>query len=213
MIYGLNIFAKSLISALLTEASIKPEHAEPVGILAAQIFSAEEFMYKGIHLSDILWAKYRVICPPLWGFTGNEKTESGRRALGWWHEAESGSFVSEQTHLDRMTALAAGYAALTLRNFGKTQRRNPFPNTMFWATMQKLLSLPPSEIQDTHVTLLQSLLRNSGERILGFFGHYGVVLLRKAIVDVPASLPKKTMPVNQLALLKEIYMREQNVLI
>lgn len=213
MIYGLNIFAKSLISALLTEASIKPEHAEPVGILAAQIFSGDEFSYKGIALSDILWAKYRVVCPSLWGFTGNEKTESGRRALGWWHEADGGSFVSEQTHLDRMTALGAGYAALTLRNFGKTTRRNPFPNTMFWMTMQKILSLPPSEIQDTHVTLLQSLLRHSGERILGFFGQFGLVLLRKAVVEVPAALTKKTMSVNQLALLKEIYMKEHSILL
>ncbi|KAJ6145407.1 hypothetical protein N7470_009302 [Penicillium chermesinum] len=190
MIYGLNIFAKALVSALLTEASIKPQHAEPVGILAAQIFSGEEFTYKGVHLSDILLAKYRVLCPALWGFTGNEKTESGRRALGWWHEADG------------------GYAAITLRNFGKTNRRNPFPNTMFWVSIQKMLCLPVNEIQDTHFIILQSLLRYSGDRVLGFFGQHGMAVLRKAVVDIPDALPKKSMAVNQLALLKDIYQKE-----
>lgn len=213
LIYGLNIFAKCLVSALITEASINPGHAEPIGIVAAQIFSMDAFMYKGIHMSDILWAKYRVVCPGLWGYTGNEKTESGRRALGWWREVAGGPFISEQAHLDRMTALGAGFASITLRNFGKTQRRNPFPNTMFWTSMQKILSIPPAEMQDTQVTLLQSMLRSSEERILTFFGQIGLTLLRKAIVDLPPALPRKTMPVNQLKLLQETYLRDRNVLL
>ncbi|KAJ5578016.1 uncharacterized protein N7459_006980 [Penicillium hispanicum] len=213
LIYGLNIFAKSLVSALVTEASINPGHAEPIGILAAQIFSMDAFMYKGIHMSDILWAKYRVVCPALWGFTGNEKTEAGRRALGWWREEAGGPFVSEQTHLDRMTALGAGYAAITLRNFGRTQRRNPFPNTMFWNSMQKILSIPPVELQDTQITLLQTMLKNSAERILGFFGQIGLVLLRRAVVDLPAALPRQSMCVNQLKLLREIYAKDKNIIL
>ena len=170
-------------------------------------------MYKGIHMSDILWAKYRVVCPALWGFSGSEKTEAGRRALGWWREETGGPFISEQTHLDRMTALGAGYAALTLRNFGTTQLRNPFPNTMFWYSLHKILSIPTSELQDTHITLLHSMLRNSGARILGFFGQIGLVSLRKAIVDLPPVLGRKTMPVNQLKLLREIYLKEKNILL
>lgn len=213
LIYGLNIFAKCLISALITEAAINPAHAEPIGILAAQIFSTDAFMYKGVHMSDILWAKYRVVCPALWGFTGDDKTEAGRRALGWWREEAGGPFVSEQTHLDRMTALGAGYAAITLRNFGRTQRRNPFPNTMFWMTIQKLLSIPPAEIQDTQITILHALLKNTAERILGFFGQIGLVLLRKAIVDLPAAIPRQSMCVNQLKLLQEIYLKEKNILL
>jgi nucleoporin GLE1 len=82
LIYGLNILAKSLISSLLAEASIKQSHAEPIGIIAAQIFSFDMFTYKGLHMSDIMWAKYRVVCPALWGFTGNDKTEGGHWFLG-----------------------------------------------------------------------------------------------------------------------------------
>lgn len=61
LIYGLNIFAKALISSLITEASINSGHAEPIGIVAAQIFSMDSFVYQGHHMVDILWAKYRVV--------------------------------------------------------------------------------------------------------------------------------------------------------
>ncbi|KAJ5682205.1 hypothetical protein N7462_005370 [Penicillium macrosclerotiorum] len=213
LIYGLNIFAKCLIASLLAEASLKPEHAEPIGIIAAQIFSTDEFMYQGIHMSDILWAKYRVVCPALWGFTGDEKTQGGRRALGWWRENPEGPFISEQAHLDRMTALGAGFSAITLRKFGQTQRQNPFPNTLFWTSLQKLVSMPPTEVQETQITLLYSMLRGSGERILGFFGQFGLVLMRKAIVDLPAGLTRQSMSVNQLKLLRETYQRDKNIIL
>lgn len=211
LIYGLNVFAKSLISALINEASINLTHAEPIGIVAAQIFSMDGFMYQGIHMSDILWAKYRVVCPALWGFTGNEKTEAGRQALGWWREESGGPFISEQAHLDRMTALGAGFASLTLRNFGRTQRQNPFPNTIFWSSIHKILAIPASEMPETQITLLGSMLRYSGDRILGFFGQVGLVVMRKAVLDLPPSLPRQTMSVNQLKLLKELYLREKNI--
>ncbi|KAJ5450000.1 uncharacterized protein N7458_006449 [Penicillium daleae] len=213
LIYGLNMFSKALISALITEASINPGHAEPLGIVAAQIFSFEGFMFKGIHMGDILLAKYRVLCPALWGSTGNDKTESGRQALGWWREEAGGPFVSEQTHMDRMTALGAGYAALTLRNFGKAKRTNPFPNRMFWTSLQKLLSVPPAQIKDTQISLLHAMLQNSSERILAFFGQIGLALMRRAIIELPAALPRQTMSVNQLKLLKETYARDRNLLL
>ncbi|KAF7587050.1 hypothetical protein BBP40_007826 [Aspergillus hancockii] len=213
LIYALNIFSKSLISSLLTEASINQGHAEPVGIVAAQIFSTDAFIYKGHHMVDILWAKYRIVCPALWGFYGSEKTEGGRRALGWWREAPEGPYISEQGHADRMTALGAGFAALTLRNFGKTPRKNPFPNTMFWFAMHKILTIPPTEIQETHFILLSAMLKSSAERIVGFFGHVGLALMRKAIVELPNSVPRQTMGVNQLKLLKDLYKREKNIII
>ncbi|OGE55954.1 hypothetical protein PENARI_c003G09078 [Penicillium arizonense] len=213
LIYALNIYAKALVSALITEAALNPGHAEPIGIMAAQIFSQDGLMYKGIPLSDILMAKFRVVCPALWGFTGNDKTDSGRRALGWSREEAGGPFISEQAHLDRMTALGSGYAAITLRNFGKTARKNPFPNTMFWDSITKILAIPPSELQETQIILLGSLLRSSPERILGFFGQIGLVLMRKALVELPASVPRQTVAVIQLTALKETLRREKNILL
>ncbi|QQK46849.1 GLE1-like [Penicillium digitatum] len=210
LIYGLNILAKSLISSLLAEASIKQSHAEPIGIIAAQIFSFDMFTYKGVHMSDIMWAKYRVVCPALWGFTGNDKTEGGRRVLGWWRSADTGSWITEQVHMDRMTALGAGYAAMTLRNFAKSPRRNPFPNTMFWASIHKILAISPSELQETQIALLAALLRSSGDRIIGFFGQYGLAMMHYVIVDLPRKLGRETMAVTQLSTLKELYLKEKN---
>ncbi|KAJ5902193.1 hypothetical protein N7495_002721 [Penicillium taxi] len=213
LIFGLNILAKCIINALLNEASINPLHAEPVGVLAAQIFSTDTFIYKGIPMSDILWAKYRVVCPALWGFTGSDKTAAGRRALGWWRETPDGPFVKEQTHVDRMTALGAGFSALTLRDFGKTTRQNPFPNHIFWVSLQKLLSIPTSELQETHIILLHSMLHHSSERVLSFFGQFGLAILRKAIVDLPREVEQKSMPLGQLKLLREVYLKEKNILL
>lgn len=210
LIYGLNIFAKSLVSSLLAEASIKQSHAEPIGIVAAQIFSFDIFTYKGVHMSDIIWAKYRVVCPALWGFTGNDKTEGGRRVLGWWRSADTGSWIPEQAHMDRMTALGAGYAAMTLRNFAKSPRQNPFPNTMFWSSVHKILAIPPAELQETQIAILAALFRSSGERIIGFFGQYGLALMHYAIVDLPRKLQRDTMAVTQLSTLKELYLKEKN---
>ncbi|RMJ24785.1 hypothetical protein PHISP_04334 [Aspergillus sp. HF37] len=218
LIYGFNILVKSIISSLITEASLHPTHAEPIGIVAAHIFSADTFIYKGVPMSDILWAKYRVVCPALWGFYGDQKTAEGMRALGWWREDDSSGsggsrFISEQGHVDRMTALGAGFSALTLRNFGKTARRNPFPNTIFWHAMHKILSIPLAEVQETHVTLLAAVLRSSAERVLGFFGAPGMALLRRAIVDIPRSRAEQTMAVHELKLLRELYWRDKNILL
>ncbi|RAH72778.1 putative RNA export mediator Gle1 [Aspergillus aculeatinus CBS 121060] len=213
LIYALNIFSKALIAGLLQEAGINIGHAEPIGIVAAQIFSLDAFVYKGHHMVDILLAKYRVFCPALWGFCGSEQTEGGRRAVGWRRDGPDGPWLSEQAHAERMTALGAGYAALTLRNFGKTTRKNPFPNTMFWQSMHKILSIPVDQIQDTHITLLTAMLKTSAERVVGFFGHVGLALMRLAIVDLPSQLPKETMSVKQLKLLKNLYQREKNIII
>lgn len=213
MIYCFNIFSKCLIASLLTEASVNQNHAEPVGIVAAQIFSAEPFIYKGIPMSDILWAKYRFLCPALWGLYGDEKTEAGKRAVGWRLTEPGGPFISEQEHGDRMTALGAGFAAITLRNFGKTARQNPFPNTIFWHSMHKISSIPLNEMPETHVIILSAVLRSSAERVVGFFGHIGLALMRRAIVDIPNGLPRQTTAVNQLRLLKDLYLREKAILI
>ncbi|KAJ5082279.1 hypothetical protein N7532_011322 [Penicillium argentinense] len=211
LIYGLNIFAKALVSGLINEAALHPTHAEPIGILAAQIFSMDQFSYQKIPMSDILWAKFRAVCPALWGFNGNSKTEEGRRALGWRRVEQGGPYIKEQEHLDRMTALGAGFAAITLRNFGKTPRDNPFPNTIFWSSIRKLLHIPPSELSDTHVMLIKAMLQNSGERIIGFWGVLGTWILRKAVIDLPAQLPQ-TMAVHQLRLLQDTYRDDRKMI-
>jgi nucleoporin GLE1 len=84
---------------------------------------------------------------------------------------------------------------------------------MFWTSLQKLLSVPPAQIKDTQISLLHAMLQNSSERILAFFGQIGLALMRRAIIELPAALPRQTMSVNQLKLLKETYARDRNLLL
>jgi nucleoporin GLE1 len=213
MIYLLNIFAKAIISQLIGEAGISPKYAEPVGIIAAKIFSNDVFIYRGCSMIDILLAKYHVVCPVLWGFYGDEKTNDGKIALGWWRQEPNGPFVTAQVHEERMTGLAAGYAALSLRNFGKTPRKNPLPNYHFWKTLSCIVNVPPGEVQNTHLVALNALLRNSAVRVVKFWGDLGLAMLRHCIVTFPAALPHKSTASNTLGVLRDIYAREQHILI
>lgn len=211
LVYGLNIFAKALIEVLINEAAISPDQAEPAGLIAAQIFSSETLIYQGHALSDILWAKYRKVCPALWGFTSNDKEPRGRDILGWAREPDDDSHIKEQVHYDRMNALGAGYAAMTLRNFGRTIRSNPFPNHLWWKTMQRFLSIPPSDIHDTHVILIQSLMRYNALRVIEFWGNYAITIMRKAIIDLPPRLGRNNMQVNQLKFLKDFLYKTYHI--
>ena len=102
------------------EGSAKPETAGPVGVVVVGIFAEPELLWRGQSLIDILIAKFRVLCPVLFGFRGSEKTEVGRKALGW--RKNQGGWVSEQQHYDGQAGLGAGFAAIALRSFGKSKK-------------------------------------------------------------------------------------------
>ncbi|KAL1953551.1 hypothetical protein VTO42DRAFT_2607 [Malbranchea cinnamomea] len=211
MIYLLSIFAKAIVAQLVTEAGVTPKYAEPLGVMTAQIFSYEAFVYRGVSMIDILLAKYRVACPVLFGFYGSEHNDAGKEALGWRREEPNGPFVPRQVHEERMVGLGAGFAAIALRNFSRTPRKNPYPNTNFWKSVSILLSTPVEEVQDTHLVVLNYMLRYSAPRIIRFWGDYGMALLRHAIITFPASLPRQSTASNTLRVLKDIYAQEQNI--
>lgn len=212
-IYLLNIFSKAIIAHLVSEAGVSPKYGEPIGVLTAHIFSNEAFIFQGYPMIDILLAKFRVVCPVLWGFYGSEETSEGKAANGWWREESNGPFVDQQVHAERMTGLGAGYAAIALRNFGKSQRQNPYPCTHFWKSLANIINVPPSEVQSTHLLVLYTLLRYSGERVTMFFGDMGILILRKALIDFPASLKGKSVSTGPVELLREIYFRDHNIVL
>ncbi|OAX83700.1 hypothetical protein ACJ72_01935 [Emergomyces africanus] len=218
LLYLLNIFSKAIIAQLIAEAGITPKYAEPLGVLTAQIFSMDSFTYNGISMIDLLLAKYHAVCPILWGFYGNEATEAGKIAIGWWRERDDqqhpGRFISPQTHEERMVGLGAGFAAISLRNFAKTTRKNPVPNTYFWRACANILNVPPGEVQDTHLLVLSALLRHSAVRIVGFWGDLGLALLRKAVVEFPASLGgRKNAATASVEILRDVFVREKCILL
>ncbi|KAG5295169.1 RNA export mediator Gle1 [Histoplasma ohiense] len=215
LLYLLNIFSKAIIAQLIAEAGITPKYAEPLGVLTAQIFSMESFTYSGISMIDVLLAKYHAICPVLWGFYGNEATDVGKEAIGWWRERDDGRrFIPPQTHEERMIGLGAGFAAISLRNFSKTTRKNPMPNTHFWRACANILNVPPGEVQDTHLLVLSALLRHSALRIVGFWGDVGLALLRAAVVEFPAGLgERKSAARASVEILRDVFVREKCILL
>ncbi|KAK2738885.1 hypothetical protein FQN57_006901 [Myotisia sp. PD_48] len=212
-VYLLNIVAKAIIAQLMAEAGVSTKYAEPLGVLAAQIFSMDSFLFQGHTMIDILIAKYRVLCPALWGFYGDEASDAGKTALGWWREEAGGPFVNRQAHEERMTGLGAGFAAIALRNFSKSPRQNPYPNSHFWTSLSYIVNVPPAEVQDTHLIILEAMLRHSAPRIIGFWGAMGILALRQAIVEFPARIPKKSTPKSMVQDLRDIYAREKRVII
>ncbi|KKZ68600.1 hypothetical protein EMCG_01050 [[Emmonsia] crescens] len=221
LLYLLSIFSKAIVAQLIAEAGINPKYAEPLGVLTAQIFSMDSFTYNGISMIDLILAKYHAVCPVLWGFYGNEATDAGKVAIGWWRERrgdeqqqQPGRFISPQTHEERMIGLGAGFAAISLRNFSKTTRKNPVPNTYFWRACANILNVPPGEVQDTHLLVLSALLRHSAPRIVGFWGDVGLALLRRAVVEFPAALgARKSAARASVEILRDVFVRERCILL
>lgn len=79
--------------------------------------------------------------------------------------------------------------------------------------MHNILTVSAEEIQVTHVMLLNAMLRTSGERMVRFFGHMGLALLRLTIIiEFPNRISKYLTAVSTLKLLRDLYMWEKNII-
>lgn len=210
-VYLLNIFAKSVVAQFISEASAasSAKVADPIGVAAVTIFATPDLkLNNSIPLIDLLLAKYHVCCPVLFGIHGNQKTASGRERLGWWKE--EGAWVTEQRHIERMTGLAAGFAALTLRDFSKSRNANPMPNTYYWKAMSCIVNTPPQQVQPTHFVVLKALIDGSVPRFIGFYGAAAHAALRFALVEFPAGAPQ-SVAASQVQLLPEVLKRDLKI--
>jgi nucleoporin GLE1 len=205
-LYLLNHFSKAMVNQYINECAAAPKSAEPVGIMAAQVFSVAAFHWRGESLIDILMAKFRVSCPVLFGYNGKDTTEQGRARLGW--KKEYGQWVPEQQHTDRMKGLGVGYASIALRNFSKSKSVNPWPPYHYWASLSSIVNTSPADISDTQCVVLRSMIYLYEEKFLALYGNAAAVALRSALVDFPAKAPKKTTSVNGLSVLAEVYKRD-----
>ncbi|OIW30354.1 GLE1-domain-containing protein [Coniochaeta ligniaria NRRL 30616] len=205
-VYLLNIFAKAAISQFINEASAKPETADPVGVTVAAVFSQVEFLWRDKSLIDILLAKFRVVCPVVFGHFGNEKYEDGRRKLGW--HKENGTWVSEQQHFDRMTGLGAGFAAISLRNFSKSTKKNPFPPSNYWTAMARIVNTPPANISNTQAIVLKAMIEHYEGKFLDAYGNAGLAALRLALVDFPVKCPTRTPATESLQVHAQLLKKE-----
>ncbi|KAI0897717.1 GLE1-domain-containing protein [Annulohypoxylon nitens] len=205
-LYLLNHFAKAVINQFINECFAQPKIADPIGVTVAIIFSKDVYLWRGKTLIDILMAKFRVTCPVLFGYRGNEKTEQGRLRLGW--KKSGGGFIPEQQHSDRMKGLGAGYAAIALRNFGKTKNTNPWPPSNYWIAMSKIVNTPPADISETQFVVLRAMIETSEEKFIQFYGNSAIAALRKALVEFPEKAVNKTPGAAGLQVLAEILKRD-----
>ncbi|KAI0157701.1 GLE1-domain-containing protein [Xylariaceae sp. FL1272] len=195
-LYLLNIFSKRIIGQFTAECHSNPLAADPIGTVAASIFSKKEYLWRGKSLIDIVMAKFRVACPVLFGYSGSDKDAQGRDRLGWKKAIEG--HILQEMHWDRMRGLAAGYSAIALRNFSRVPSTNPWPPSKYWTTMARIVNTPPAEISDTQCVVLRALIETYEEQFIRFYGNAGVAALRFALIDFPNKAPAKTPAVNSL---------------
>lgn len=181
----LNHFAKSIINQLALEAGSKPLNALSVGIFAVRIFALPEYLWRGKSLIDILIAKFRVVCPSLFGIRLDDTTDSGRAQIGW-KKSPDGKWVSEELHVTRIAGLAAGYAAICLRDFSKSTRLvHPYGVWNYWKAVVGIIGTPAAEFSKTQGYVLKSLIDNYEKKFVGFYGSAAVEVLRQVTVVLP----------------------------
>ncbi|GAP90544.2 putative gle1-like protein [Rosellinia necatrix] len=205
-LYLLNIFAKTIINQFINECGAQPKAADPLGVVAAQIFSHKAYHWRGKTLIDILMAKYRVACPVLFGYRGSESTEQGRIRLGW--RKDGAGWTPEQQHIDKMKGLAVGYAAISLRDFSKSANTNPWPPSKYWTSLARIVNTPPAEISNTQCVVLRGMIEIYEERFILFYGSAAIAALRSALIEFPHKALIKTPGTSGLPVLAQILKRD-----
>ena len=201
-IYLLNICAKAIINQFINEAGANAKAADPVGVFTAHIFSNKDFQWRGESLIDIMMAKFRVACPALFGFRGNDKTERGRLMLGW--KKDEGAWLSEQAHNNRMTGLGAGFASVSLRDFSKATKANPYPPSHYWKAFAFIVNTPANETSNTQYVVLRAMIEGHEQRFMNFYGNAAFAALKVALVDFPQKAPQNAPAASSLQALAEV---------
>ncbi|TQV93533.1 RNA export mediator Gle1 [Cordyceps javanica] len=201
-IYLVNICAKGIINQFINECGANPKAADPIGVFTAHIFSMPEFQWRGASLIDILMAKFRIVCPVLFGLSGSDKTERGRLTIGW--RKDGPAWITEQSHNDRMAGLAAGYAAVSLRDFSRSAKINPYPPTHYWTALAGIVNCPAGQTSNTQYVVVRYLIDGHEQRFLNFYGNAAVAALRLALIEFPKKAPGNSPAAGSLQALAEV---------
>jgi len=186
-IYLLSIFSKAVISQFANECGASPKAADPIGVMAAHVFSDKDFQWRGKSLVDILIAKFRRSCPVLFGVRGSDKTPQGRTVIGW--RKDGASWMPDQMHYDKMAGLGAGFAAISLRDFSKATKENPYPSSNYWRALSMIVNTAQDQVSDTQYVVLKAMIDGHEHRFIQFFGNAGIAALRVALVEFPKKSP------------------------
>ncbi|KAF2496101.1 GLE1-domain-containing protein [Lophium mytilinum] len=188
LLYLLNILAKRIVNQFVSEGIKDYNPIDPLGLMAVSIFSDDEFKWKGVSLFDLVLAKLHAQCAVLFGIYGKENTEQGRKRLGW--RREGGEYDDPTTYMDRVRALGAGFASMTLRQFNK--KIPPIPAIEFWRALECIINVPSEEVTATHYYVLQGMLKGFVEKLIIQFGPEALVAVKMAVIDFPKRVTEKT---------------------
>jgi len=111
-----------------------------------------------------------------------------------------------------MTGLGAGFAALSLRDFSKTTKTNPYPPSNYWTALTLILNTPAGETSNTHYVVLRAMLLGHEGRFMAFYGNAGLAAIRKAVLEFPAKAPANASAAGSVAALAEVWKSEGFVL-
>lgn len=204
----LNHFAKAVINQIATEAAIDRESAEPIGILAVTIFATPANQFHGHSLISILWARYHQRCPVLFGVWGDERDAAGRHTMGWKNN-------TERQHQELTKGLAAGFSAITLRDFSRNAKKNPAPNRIFWECISRIVSIDANKRLPTHFIALESLLDPLFiPRFIQFYGQAAIAVLKLVtghFAQIPADRPPVVTAAKRMDTLKTKLSIELNI--
>jgi nucleoporin GLE1 len=214
-IYLLNMCSKSAIDTIKKTA---PAVTESVGITIAFVFGSLDLRFHGASFIDILLAKYRFVCPILFGIYGPDNTQRGRLRLGWPNdELDNGkrAWIDEKTFFEEQQYLAVGWAALTLRDFKKAKTsNNACPPWNYWKSVACIINTPPEQVTRLHFVVLKNLLENHADKFIKFYGQAATVALRTAIVIFPSKQgAKQTTERNGLEFLKDGLKRHWGIIL
>lgn len=212
-IFLLNMCAKAAINTIKKTAVAV---TEAVGITVAFVFGSLDLRFHGVSFVDILLAKYHFICPVLFGIYGSERTEGGRVRLGWpFSIGDNGRrlWIDEKDFFEEQQSLAIGWAALTLRDFGKAKTsKNACPPWNFWRSMAFITNTPPEQVTRLHFVLLKNMLENHADKFIKFYGQAATAALRNAIIIFPSKQgAKQSTERNGLEFLKDGLKRQYGI--
>ncbi|KAF2266779.1 GLE1-domain-containing protein [Lojkania enalia] len=182
LLYAFICFEKFLIKQFEQEAANEDGRIiQELGLIAASLLADQNYMWKGIPVTDILLAKYHKACPILFGVSGDMRTPQGQARLGWMKT--SGVDPTPNTYNQRMLGLGAGYAALSLRSFSAS--RPAIPMSEYWRAVSYICNTPPTRLYAGHFLVLKGLLRDYASKFINFYGAQARGVLRRATFDLP----------------------------
>jgi len=191
-IWFLNQFTKAVMDNFIGSVFANNSLSDHIGLMVLKIFSDVQLKWRGASMIDIFMARMRKRAPILFGFRGNDYMEGGRAAIGWKKYNETGNWDDELTHFNRMIGLSRGYAAISLRDFGR-RLDNPWAPWHYWQTLASILSTPTEQRTRTQYTIVAALIDGHEGKFVAFYGNAAMALLRYAVVE----FPKNPKPENQ----------------